>query len=117
MAPSRNSTRVNFTNQFKLKAVEIAEQIGDRAAAKQLRISDCNVRRWRHQKVVAISQAPRTSVVPRQRMGPSFHRQRHNLKEKNDVVDDLTTDDDPYEDKIPLTEWEELFNGQVFRED
>ena len=60
MAPSNNSTRMSFSNKFKLKAVEIAEQIGLRAAARQLRISECNVRRWK-QEVVAISQAPRNS--------------------------------------------------------
>ena len=60
MAPSNNSTRMSFSNKFKLKAVEIAEQIGLRAAARQLRISEYNVRRWK-QEVVAISQAPRNS--------------------------------------------------------
>ena len=58
MAPSNNSTRMSFSNKFKLKAVEIAEQIGNRAAAKQLRIGECNIRRWR-QEVLAISQAPK----------------------------------------------------------
>ena len=36
----------------------------------------------------------------------------HNLKDKDDGVDDLTTDDEPYEDQIPLADWEELFNGR-----
>ena len=41
----------------------------------------------------------------------------HNLKDKDDGVDDLTTDDEPYEDQIPLADWEELFNGQHFCEE
>ena len=41
----------------------------------------------------------------------------HNLKDKDDGVDDLTTDDEPYEDQIPLADWEELFNDQHFREE
>ena len=46
----------------------------------------------------------------------------HNLKDKDvdpqdDDVDDLTTEDDPYEDQITLGDWEELFNGQHSVED
>ena len=66
MAPSNNSTRMSFDNKFKLKAVEIAEQIGNRAAARQLRISECNVRRWR-QEVEAISQAPKNKCCTKAR--------------------------------------------------
>ena len=41
----------------------------------------------------------------------------HNLKDKDvepkdDVIDELATEDDPYEDQIPLADWEELFNGR-----
>ena len=46
----------------------------------------------------------------------------HNIKDKDvdpkdEGDDDLTTDDDPYEDQTPFADWEELFNGQCFRED
>ena len=46
----------------------------------------------------------------------------HNLKDKDvdpqdDGVDDLTTEDDPYEDQITLGDWEELFNGHHSVED
>ena len=71
MAPSNNSTRMSFDNKFKLKAVEIAEQIGNRAAARQLRISECNVRRWR-QEVEAISQAPKNKCCTKARNGAKF---------------------------------------------
>ena len=71
MAPTNNSTRMSFSNKFKLKAVEIAEQIGNRAAAKQLRISETNVRRWR-QEVVAISQAPKNKCCTKARTGAKF---------------------------------------------
>ena len=71
MAPSNNSTRMSFSNKFKLKAVEIAQQIGNRAAAKQLRISETNVRRWR-QEVVAISQAPKNKCCTKARTGAKF---------------------------------------------
>ena len=71
MAPSNNSTRQSFSNKFKLKAVEIAEQIGNRTAAKQLRISETNVRRWR-QEVVAISQAPKNKCCTKARTGAKF---------------------------------------------
>ena len=41
----------------------------------------------------------------------------HNLKDKDvepkdDAVDDLAVEDDPYEDQIPLADWEDLFNGR-----
>ena len=41
----------------------------------------------------------------------------HNLKDKDsepvdDGVDDLTTEDDPYEDETPQSEWGELFNDR-----
>ena len=62
---------MSFSNKFKLKAVEIAEQIGNRAAAKQLRISETNVRRWR-QEVVAISQAPKNKCCTKARTGAKF---------------------------------------------
>ena len=36
MPASNNSSRMTFDNKFKLKAVEIAEQIGKRAAARHI---------------------------------------------------------------------------------
>ena len=41
----------------------------------------------------------------------------HNLQDKeaepvDDGADVLATEDDPYEDEIPQSEWEELFNGR-----
>ena len=41
----------------------------------------------------------------------------HNLKDKDvepkdNAVDDLAVEDDPYEDQIPLADWEDLFNGR-----
>ena len=40
----------------------------------------------------------------------------HNINNKDvehaDEVDDLTEADDPYEDEILQSEWEDLFNGQ-----
>ena len=71
MAPSNNSSRMSFTNKFKLKTVEIAEQIGNRAAGNQLGISECNVRRWR-KEVKAISEAPKNKCCTKSRNGAKF---------------------------------------------
>ena len=38
-------TRMSYTNEFKMKTVEIAKQVGNRPAANQLGISECNVSR------------------------------------------------------------------------
>ena len=62
---------MSFSNKYKLKAVEIAEQIGKRAAAKQLRISETNVRRWMAE-VEAISQAPKSLCCTKARNGAKF---------------------------------------------
>ena len=57
MAP----TRMSYTNEFKMKTVEIAKQVGNRPAADQLGINECNVRRWR-QEMKALSQATKNST-------------------------------------------------------
>ena len=57
MAP----TRISYTNEFKMKTVEIAKQVGNRPAADQLGINECNVRRWR-QEMKALSQATKNST-------------------------------------------------------
>ena len=46
MSGSNNSSNMSFENKFKLKAVDLAKQIGHRAAGKELKIPEASIRRW-----------------------------------------------------------------------
>ena len=69
MAPT--TTRMSFTNEYKMKIVEIAIQIGYRPAGKQFGISEANVRRW-HREMKAISHAPKNRCITKARNGAKF---------------------------------------------
>ena len=68
MAPT---TRMSFTNEYKMEIVEIAIQIGYRPAGKQFGISEANVRRW-HREMKAISHAPKNRCITKARNGAKF---------------------------------------------
>ena len=71
MPASNNSSRMSFDNKFKLKAVELAEQLGNRPAARQLRIDERNIRRWA-KEVEAISNAPKNKCCVKARRGAMY---------------------------------------------
>ena len=71
MPASNNSSRMSFDSKFKLKAVELAEQLNIRAAARHLRIDESNIRRWKKQ-VEAINNAPKNSCCVKPRRGAMY---------------------------------------------
>ncbi|XP_054652059.1 zinc finger MYM-type protein 4-like isoform X1 [Dunckerocampus dactyliophorus] len=45
----KNTRRNAYNAAFKLKAIDLAIRVGNRAASRKLSINECMVRRWRHQ--------------------------------------------------------------------
>ena len=45
-----SSKRASYTTAFKRKAIAIAENIGNRAAARECDVNEANIRLWRKQK-------------------------------------------------------------------
>ena len=62
MPGSNNSSNMSFENKFKLKAIDLAKQIGYRAAGRELKISEGNIRRW-----AKIQKASKTACIVEQR--------------------------------------------------
>ena len=66
MSGSNNSSNMSFENKFKLKAIDLAKQIGYRAAGRELKISEGNIRRWAKIED-KIQKASRTACIVEQR--------------------------------------------------
>ena len=69
MAPT--TSRMSYTNEYKIEVVELAIQIGYRPAGKQVGISEAIVRRW-HWEMKAISHAPKNRCITKARNGAKF---------------------------------------------
>ena len=63
------SGRRSYTNKFKLEAINLANQVGNRQAARDLGINESSIRDWKRQQT-AIEAAPKNKclVSPRPRV-------------------------------------------------
>ena len=59
----RNSSgRRSYTNKFKLEAINLANQVGNRQAARDLDINESSIRDWKRQQT-AIEAAPKNKCL------------------------------------------------------
>ena len=65
-------SRASYDNKFKLNAIKLANELGsNREAADRLGINEANIRGWKKQ-VDAISEAPRTKCITKNRVSAKF---------------------------------------------
>ena len=108
----RNSSgRRPYTNKFKLEAINLANQVGNRQVARDLDINESSIKDWKRQQLKPPPQNKVCCISNAMDVSENDILYAHRFEEKEEeVVDDPT---DPHEDMLTDRDWQRLENHNV----